>query len=125
MRTLLIIAIVLLYLNVYAQKNDNLCPSLKRRASITNMKEVISKIKYPKKLKDKGVEGVVRIRILVDEQGNIAKIVVLDSPHPSLTRTVKKAIKYAICEPAIDINDKPVKYWITLPFRFKLPEHTN
>ena len=84
-----------------------------------NLDSVKAHIVYPELAKDAEIEGRVILKILVDEQGRYNKHKVLRSTHPILTKAVEKEIRTLICEVGF-YDDRPVKYWTTIPFDFKL-----
>lgn len=85
----------------------------------TNMLDIQKSIGYPQIAKDAGIQGNVVIRILVDEKGNYRKHRVINEVHPILTKAVTKHVDKLKFEPAIH-EGKPIKYWVNVPFAFKL-----
>lgn len=84
-----------------------------------NMDDIKKRIGYPPTAKEAGIEGVVVMRILVDANGNYVKHIVMQSPHPLLTKAVEKEVKNLKFTPGIQAG-RPIKVWVTIPFRFKL-----
>lgn len=84
-----------------------------------NMDDIKKRIGYPPTAKEAGIEGVVVVRILVDKNGNYVKHIVMQSPHPLLTKAVEKEIRNLKFTPGIQAG-RPIKVWVTIPFRFKL-----
>lgn len=84
-----------------------------------NMKKVWSQAKYPRILSQNGEEGIVVMRILIDEEGNYVKHKVLNSAHPLFTQEVEKLVDQLRFTPAIQ-GGKGIKFWVNLPFRFSL-----
>lgn len=84
-----------------------------------NLDEVVELIGYPELAKESSIEGQVIVRILLDEKGNYMKHSVIKNPHPLLTKAVEKQVHKLKFTPAIQAG-KPVKYWVTIPFKFKL-----
>ena len=84
-----------------------------------NMPEVRMIIGYPDEARDKNIQGQVVVRILVDEKGNYVKHVMIKSVHPSLDNAVVANLHKLKFSPA-KRGEKPVKFWVNVPFRFKL-----
>ena len=89
-------------------------------------KWVMSKMKYPQIAQENGIQGNVVIEFVVDEQGKIGRIKVLQSPDPVLTDAAVKVLEEA---------NKPKKGWkpgkqrgkdvkqkFVLPVAFKLQQ---
>lgn len=84
-----------------------------------NMNEVAKEIGYPQVLKDAAIEGNVVIRVLVDEFGKYQKHIVINKIHPALSAEVEKHIAKLKFTPAIQ-GGKAIKFWVNIPFNFKL-----
>lgn len=82
---------------------------------------LISKLKpsYPEIARLAGIEGIVYLKILVDENGNVEKTKVEQGAKEMLDNSAIQAAKKAKFSPAI-LNDKPIKVWVILPVAFKL-----
>lgn len=76
-------------------------------------------IGYPPIAKDAEITGKVIVRILVDEDGNYVRHIVLKDPHPILTKSVTDHLSILKFRPAIS-EGKPVKFWVTMPFQICL-----
>ncbi|MEL6654741.1 MAG: energy transducer TonB, partial [Bacteroidota bacterium] len=83
-----------------------------------NMKEISDLITYPQLMRDAGVEGTVVLRVLVDKSGYYKKHLVLNSPHPVLSREVESHINKLKFTPAIQ-GKRPIYFWVNIPFTFK------
>lgn len=84
-----------------------------------NLDDIKKLIGYPPMAKEAEIEGRVMVRILVDENGNYMKHVVLKNPHPLLTGAVEKQLKSLKFTPGIQ-GGRPIKLWVTIPFKFEL-----
>ena len=77
-----------------------------------------SHIRYPKSLKKENIKGKVILEIIIDKEGQIESVTVLQSLHPLLDaeaiRVVKESPQW---EPAIQ-NGNPVKYKMKQVFNF-------
>jgi protein TonB len=85
----------------------------------TNLDEIKKKIGYPPMAQQAGIQGKVIVKVLLDKTGAYANHKVIKSPHNQLTDAVVAQIKTLRCTPAIQAG-KPIKFWITIPFDFKL-----
>lgn len=74
---------------------------------------------YPKSAKLAGIEGKVYLKLLIDEEGNVAKAKIEQGVKEMLDNSALAAAKKAKFSPAM-IKDKPVKVWVVLPIAFKL-----
>ncbi len=84
-----------------------------------NMTELSGMIGYPRLAKEAEIEGKVIIRVLVDEQGNYVRHMIIKDPNPLLTNAVASKIHNLRFTPGIQ-KGKPIKVWVTIPFDFKL-----
>lgn len=90
--------------------------------------------KYPEIARTLGIEGMVWLKLIVSEKGEAAKIVVfrtnITNPGKGtdvevaeatekLNASAVDAAKQWKFNPAV-LNGKPVKVWVTVPFKFKL-----
>lgn len=76
-------------------------------------------VSYPTAAKEAGIQGMVVVRVLVSTEGTYEKHVVIRSPHKLLTDAVEPKLKNLQFKPAMQAN-KPVRAWVTIPFRFNL-----
>ena len=84
-----------------------------------NLSELKALIGYPNEALHAGIDGQVLIRIMIDEQGEYLKYLILNDPHPILTNSVLQKIDSIRFTPAYQ-GGKPVKCWVTIPFHFTL-----
>jgi len=77
-------------------------------------------LEYPDVAKRAGIEGKVIIRVLIDKDGSVKKTQVLQSDNsilePAAISAINKAGRFTIATQ----GGRPVAYWTTVPFRFKL-----
>jgi len=74
---------------------------------------------YPRSLRMLGVSGTVNLELWIDEEGNVRKVILIDSLHPTLDKiAVENAWEVRFC-PAMQ-GDKPVAVRATFPVRFKI-----
>ncbi len=74
---------------------------------------------YPLKLKRKGLEGEVKLLVLIDEKGKVRVLDVVSSTHPDFVEPSRKAAENSIYEPP-KRNGETVKVQFYLPIRFSL-----
>lgn len=84
-----------------------------------NMAEVQMKVGFPKAAYEQGLQGRVLIKVLVDKDGKYLRHEIAESPDDIFTDAVEQHIKELTFEPAVK-DDKPVQFWVTIPFTFKL-----
>lgn len=75
---------------------------------------------YPNKALEKGLEGVVRIRVTVDRQGRVLKAKLLQkSEHDILNQAALKAITKAAPFPQVPDSVSGESYLFTVPFKYQ------
>ena len=84
-----------------------------------NLDEIKKKVNYPGILREAGMEGKVIFRVLVGPDGKYKKHIVKRSAHPEFTKACERQIKNLTFSPGME-NGKPVKVWVTIPFKFTL-----
>ena len=84
-----------------------------------NMADIQKEVGYPEPAVLSRIEGMVVLRILVDEKGKYVKHRVINEGHPLLAKAVETHIHKLSFTPAIQAN-RPIKFWVNVPFRFKL-----
>ena len=85
------------------------------------MQYLTDNVRYPRKARRKGIEGVVNISIIVEKDGTISNVHALNDIGGGCTqaaiRVVKRMPKW---EPGISSLGSPVRVRHTLPIRFRL-----
>lgn len=84
-----------------------------------NFSKISSDITYPAYAKEKGIEGVVIARILVDEQGKYVRHKILKYDNCGMRFNVEKKLSKLQFQPA-EKDGEPVAIWVNLPFKFSL-----
>ena len=75
---------------------------------------------YPSKARRLGYEGVVMLKVLVDENGRVDDLTVLESSgYPILDRTALASVRKWLFEPGTE-GDIKKKMWVRVPVRFRL-----
>jgi protein TonB len=77
---------------------------------------------YPQEAKQLGVEGVVRVRLIVDEQGKVKSAKLLNSLGHGLDELALRRAQVIEFEPAKDSDDKPVSSVVVWTFNMTLPK---
>lgn len=76
---------------------------------------------YPKEAKERGIEGTVYVKLLVNDKGVVEKAVVEQSDAEIFNKvSIDAAMKWKF-KPALK-QGLPVSTWIMLPFKFKLSD---
>lgn len=83
-----------------------------------NMSKVQLRIGYPLKARDKGIEGKVLVRVLVNEEGKYVRHKILGGPD-MLVQAVNLRIHELEFTPAIQ-DGEIILFWANVPFAFKL-----
>jgi len=83
--------------------------------------QLVKKVKpvYPELARRAGLEGVVWLKIWIDQQGRPKKIVVLKSASEVFDQAAVAAAEQFVFTPAM-MQNSPVDVWVVLPFRFTL-----
>ncbi len=84
------------------------------------MNYLSSNITYPKKARNKGIQGTVYISFVVNEEGVLESFDIVRSVHPDLDREAMRVVRsMPKWQPALAQN-RPVKVQYNLPIRFTL-----
>lgn len=76
-------------------------------------------IPYPEEAKRDGIEGTVRLRVMVDMEGSVAGVQVLSGPGHGLDEAAREALMRFRFKPAI-VNSAPTMTTITYEYKFIL-----
>jgi TonB family protein len=79
-----------------------------------------SPAKYPEALAGERVAGVVRLELLVDEQGEVAEVVLVQGTHPLLDAAALHAASSLRFTPA-RVDGQPVPVRLNFEYRFEAP----
>jgi periplasmic protein TonB len=77
---------------------------------------------YPAEAKALGIEGVIRVRLIVDELGKVKSSVLLNRLGHGLDELALKRAAQIEFEPARDTDDKPVSSVVVWTFNMTLPK---
>ncbi len=75
--------------------------------------------KYPDIALRAGLEGNVFVKVWVDKEGKVRKVVILKSDAEIFNQAAEDAAKQWIFTPAV-MQKGPVSVWVSIPFRFRL-----
>jgi periplasmic protein TonB len=75
--------------------------------------------KYPDLALRAGLEGNVFVKVWVDKEGKVRKVVLLKSDAPIFEDAAIGAAKQWVFTPAV-MQKGPVSVWVSIPFRFRL-----
>ncbi len=75
--------------------------------------------KYPDLALRAGLEGNVFVKVWVDKEGKVRKVVLLKSDAPIFEEAAIEAAKQWVFTPAV-MQKGPVSVWVSIPFRFRL-----
>jgi periplasmic protein TonB len=75
--------------------------------------------KYPDLALRAGLEGNVFVKVWVDKEGKVRKVVLLKSDAPIFEDAAMQAAKQWVFTPAV-MQKGPVSVWVSIPFRFRL-----
>lgn len=111
----------------YANQNTDINLKSVNKQEITSMtmptiplNEIQNKLKYPEQMRFKKIEATVRLRLYISEEGDINKIIVLNTPDQSFIDASLAAINGEKCSPAKDSQGNPIKSSCIIPISFKL-----
>ncbi|MEK7630362.1 MAG: TonB family protein [Patescibacteria group bacterium] len=74
---------------------------------------------YPDLAKRASIEGTVWVKLLVDKEGKVRKVMIMKSDAEIFNEPALAAAKQWVFTPAM-MNNGPVMVWAAIPFRFKL-----
>ncbi|MFK7846266.1 MAG: TonB family protein [Rhodothermales bacterium] len=80
---------------------------------------IIKKLVYPSEARKNGIEGMVVVKMMIDETGQPSRMEILKGIGYGCDREAMRVLKKARFEPAT-FKGKPVKAWHTHPIKFKI-----
>ncbi len=118
MKPLLICLIVLSCL--VAQESSDSIDELPPLESMPVQNDFVN-AEYPQDLQDRGVEGTVRLQMLVNESGTVEDVEVIESLHPTLDSLAQIAISQFTFTPAM-AGGSPVAVYIEYEYHFSVED---
>jgi protein TonB len=80
------------------------------------------KVNYPSKARSLGIEGTVKVRLLIGPDGRVRKASVVSGPGFGLNQAARKALLEFRFQPAVGTDGKPMEHWITYRYTFRIDE---
>lgn len=80
---------------------------------------LLSKMKYPKEARNRGIKGKVVVNLLVTKEGDGIGHYIEFSPHPILSKEALKVVKETKFTPG-KIDSQSVNTWYSIPFYFEM-----
>lgn len=77
-------------------------------------------LKYPQKCQEMGIKGTVITRFVLEKDGSIGEIEIVQSPHPDLSQEAVRVIKAMPKWTPAMVDGKPVRARFNLPITFRL-----
>ena len=81
---------------------------------------VMMRLRYPKAAYENGVQGRVLLSFVIERDGSLSNIKVLQTPHPSLSDEAVRVVKSSPKWSPGKQGDKIVRVKYTLPVEFRL-----
>lgn len=108
---------------LFAQEQIAFRPAAVRQDTVDEPPTVVKQVSpvYPQSAQEERAEGVVWLRVFVNEHGKPAAAEVLKSPRDDFAEAAKQAVMQFEFTPG-KLKDKPVGVWVSIPFKFKLQE---
>lgn len=78
------------------------------------------KIDYPEEARSMGIEGTVKVQILVDKQGRVKETKVLSGPGFGLNEAARQALLRFVFIPAMGVDGKPQSYRFVYEYVFQI-----
>jgi TonB family protein len=75
---------------------------------------------YPQDARAQGIEGVVKVEVLIDATGVVRGVQVISSSNPKFSAVVLDKLKKAKFEPALDKTGRPIPVHMAIPIVFEL-----
>jgi TonB family protein len=79
--------------------------------------------KYPNSARKKKLEGTVTFRVIVQPDGGITDIQLVESPDPDLTESAMETIKQWHMNPARRVDGEPVRVVVPIEVTFRLVKY--
>jgi protein TonB len=99
------------------QQPDEFLSVDKMPAPIGGMAAIRSRIQYPDRMRDSGVQGNVQLQFVITEKGTLQDLVILKSLHPELDQIALDAVAEIRFTPG-EIDGEPVRVLVSLPIPF-------
>jgi TonB family protein len=84
------------------------------------IKGMITEDDYPPDAKKQGLEGEVRVEILIDASGRVMDARIIKSTDPRFSAVVLERLKKSVFQPALDNKGNPIPVRMSVPVIFEL-----
>ena len=85
------------------------------------MKFMVQNVRYPDSCQAKGIQGRVRLKLIIRKDGSISdKVEVVESPHPDLTAEARRVVSLMPKWTPAKQGGRAVNLYYTLPVMFRL-----
>ncbi len=85
------------------------------------MMYIAQNVVYPKDAKEKNIQGKVFVRFIVDENGKVTNVEIVQGANPLLDAEALRVIStMPAWSPGKDENNKPIKVNLVIPINFAL-----
>ena len=101
--------------------NQNIVTPISRGPKAINQMEIAQLVGYPDSAKLANIEGNIIFRVLIDTTGKYIKHLPPKSGHPILIKAVEEHIAKIRFTPAMQ-GDRPIRFWVNVPFSFRLTD---
>lgn len=102
-------------------KNDEITTPAKFNGGEASLQKYIySNIQYPAIAIENNIQGRVIVRFIIKENGEVTKVEIVKSVHPSIDKEAIRVIKRLPRFKPAEKNEHPVRVRYTLPITFKL-----
>ena len=115
MKYLLVIFLVLVSVKSYSQEKEF---QVEKAPVALNLVEIRNSLKYPETARENRIQSNVIVKLLIDKDGNVAKVSWAEGDSVFYNTVVDAAYKLKF-EPAMQDNE-PVRCWVSVPFKFSL-----
>jgi protein TonB len=97
-------------------------PEFRPETDVSRPPEVDEEIRadYPEEARRDGIQGAVRLLVMIRKDGTVYRVRVLEDPGGGLGDAAKRALERFRFRPAVGRNGDPVDYQITYTYRFVL-----
>ena len=85
-----------------------------------DLEKIQKKIVYPEMARRAGVEGKVIVRVLVQKNGKIGRMLIEYSDSELLNEAALKALREIGHIPPAIQNQQPIACWVSIPIQFRL-----
>ncbi|NQW29459.1 MAG: energy transducer TonB [Ignavibacteria bacterium] len=89
------------------------------RDPVFDLEDLQRRVVYPNMARVNGIQGTVRVRVLVGKDGKVLKTMIIESDNRILNQAAEDAVKATVFTPALQ-NGHGVAVWMAIPVKFRL-----